>query len=295
MGDGGAGRSLRRVSRWPTGSQSGRLEFGGRRTRSSPRACSAAARSCWSSAHLPRLPRRLRLVRRRWAGARRRGQRHRLARPDRQPRAGARLRARGVDRAKARAALPGSGDRGRGRRVFPFVTLPETSAERLEGTVQNPSAASSRTVARGSTRRPWTSPRRTRCAASAREGSSSTATCWPTGGEVPAQRLPRAVVRARRRSRHCCWRPRCRAAVPALPARCGWPPRTRTRRFYYVFGGLFLFQLFAVQFSGDINDNRTFWAMFGVAWLMAQYGIPRDDRPDTDGPSGSGTLSSEGR
>jgi hypothetical protein len=47
------------------------------------------------------------------------------------------------------------------------------------------------------------------------------------------------------------------------------------RRLIVVFGALFLMNLFAVQFSGDINDNRVFWAMFGVAWLLARYGVPR--------------------
>ena len=64
------------------------------------------------------------------------------------------------------------------------------------------------------------------------------------------------------------------------------------RRLYQVFAGLFLFQLFAVQFSGDMNDNRTFWAMFGVAWLMARYGIPRDPPAATAGPERPRALSS---
>jgi O-antigen ligase len=46
------------------------------------------------------------------------------------------------------------------------------------------------------------------------------------------------------------------------------------RRLIVVVGALFLMNLFAVQFSGDINDNRVFWAMFGVAWLLARYGVP---------------------
>ncbi len=57
------------------------------------------------------------------------------------------------------------------------------------------------------------------------------------------------------------------------------------RRLLYIFAGLFLFNLFAVQFSGDINDNRAFWAAFGVAWLLAQYGVPaREAAPDPRSP-----------
>ena len=51
----------------------------------------------------------------------------------------------------------------------------------------------------------------------------------------------------------------------------------RDRRLVFVLGGLFLINLFAVQFSGDINDNRVFWTMFGVAWLVARYGVPDAD------------------
>jgi O-Antigen ligase len=54
--------------------------------------------------------------------------------------------------------------------------------------------------------------------------------------------------------------------------------RDRDRRLTFVLGGLFLMNLFAVQFSGDINDNRVFWATFGLAWLVARYGIPDRNR-----------------
>lgn len=42
----------------------------------------------------------------------------------------------------------------------------------------------------------------------------------------------------------------------------------------YIAGALFVFNLLAVQFSGDINDNRTFWSAIGVAWLLIRYGLP---------------------
>jgi hypothetical protein len=61
--------------------------------------------------------------------------------------------------------------------------------------------------------------------------------------------------------------------------RRAWTAESDTdRRLVFVLGGLFLNNLFAVQFSGDINDNRVFWAAFGVAWLLARYGIPSADR-----------------
>jgi len=46
------------------------------------------------------------------------------------------------------------------------------------------------------------------------------------------------------------------------------------RGLIYIAGALFVFNLLAVQFSGDINDNRTFWAATGVAWLLIRYGLP---------------------
>jgi O-antigen ligase len=60
----------------------------------------------------------------------------------------------------------------------------------------------------------------------------------------------------------------------ALGRRAWTAQSDRDRRLTFVLGGLFLNNLFAVQFSGDINDNRVFWATFGVALLVARYGIP---------------------
>jgi O-Antigen ligase len=67
--------------------------------------------------------------------------------------------------------------------------------------------------------------------------------------------------------------------VLLMLGRRAWRAETDVdRRMIFVVGGLFLNNLFAVQFSGDINDNRVFWAMFGVALLLARYGIPSRDR-----------------
>jgi O-antigen ligase len=53
------------------------------------------------------------------------------------------------------------------------------------------------------------------------------------------------------------------------------------RGLVYIVGALFVFNLLAVQFSGDINDNRAFWAATGLAWLLIQFGLPpkRADLP----------------
>lgn len=55
-------------------------------------------------------------------------------------------------------------------------------------------------------------------------------------------------------------------------------PEGPTRRLVYILTGVFLFSLFAVQVSGDINDNREFWVALGVAWVVVRYGV-RPARP----------------
>ena len=50
--------------------------------------------------------------------------------------------------------------------------------------------------------------------------------------------------------------------------------------------GLLLINLIAAQFTGDFNDNRTFWAAFGLAWLVAYHrlGGPSDQSPRHSAP-----------
>jgi O-antigen ligase len=52
----------------------------------------------------------------------------------------------------------------------------------------------------------------------------------------------------------------------------------RDRALLFAFFGMFLFNLFAVQFSGDVNDNRSFWTALGFTWLLAFHGVPQADR-----------------
>lgn len=42
----------------------------------------------------------------------------------------------------------------------------------------------------------------------------------------------------------------------------------------YVLIAVFLFNLLAVQLSGDLVQNRAFWGAFGLAWLVVQHGVP---------------------
>ena len=52
----------------------------------------------------------------------------------------------------------------------------------------------------------------------------------------------------------------------------------RDRRLVFVLGGLFLINLFAVQFSGDINDNRAFWTALALGWLVTRHDLPGPTR-----------------
>lgn len=67
-------------------------------------------------------------------------------------------------------------------------------------------------------------------------------------------------------------------ALVALARRAWNAPTELDRKLAYVVGGLFLLSLFEVQFSGDINENRSFWLMFGLVWVVARHGVPDTSR-----------------
>ena len=54
-------------------------------------------------------------------------------------------------------------------------------------------------------------------------------------------------------------------------------------RTWSTYRRAFLLNFFAAQFSGDFNDNRTFWALLGVGWWVAVRGVPEPQagRPET--------------
>jgi O-antigen ligase len=45
-------------------------------------------------------------------------------------------------------------------------------------------------------------------------------------------------------------------------------------RLLYLLIGVFMFNLFEAMLTGDLNENRTFWGVFGLAWLVVRYGVP---------------------
>jgi O-antigen ligase len=53
----------------------------------------------------------------------------------------------------------------------------------------------------------------------------------------------------------------------------------RARLLLNLILGLFLFYLSAVQVSGDLNENRAFWVMLGLGWLVVRHGVPPPRSP----------------
>jgi O-antigen ligase len=158
--------------------------------------------------------------------------------------------------------------------VFPFVSLPETSRERLERTISNP-AASVEEDGRSALYSKAVELAESQPLRGIGTGGfflysyvlADQEERYPHNlflelaaelGLAPAVLLALSIL----------------AAIVAIYARTWRLPQDEDRRLLYVFGGLFLFNLFAVQFSGDINDNRVFWAMLGVTWLLAAHGVP---------------------
>jgi O-antigen ligase len=45
-------------------------------------------------------------------------------------------------------------------------------------------------------------------------------------------------------------------------------------RLLYVLIAFLLFNLFETLLTGDLNENRAFWGVFGLAWLVVQHGVP---------------------
>ena len=71
--------------------------------------------------------------------------------------------------------------------------------------------------------------------------------------------------------------------------RLAWrlPATGREQGLVYILLAVFFFHLLAVQVSGSINENREFWGMLAIAWLVVAGGItarePSGDPPTSDG------------
>jgi O-antigen ligase len=57
--------------------------------------------------------------------------------------------------------------------------------------------------------------------------------------------------------------------------RLAWrlPEHGREQQLVYVLLAMFFFNLLAVQVSGNINDNRDFWGILAISWLVLGRGL----------------------
>jgi O-antigen ligase len=156
--------------------------------------------------------------------------------------------------------------------IFPFITLPETSSERISGLIDNPSGAfqedlRSRLYDKGVELAEENPVRGIGAGGfflysyvvTNREEKYPHNIFIETAAElglVPMLLLMASII-----------------AVIVMLYRRAWEARDDDRSALYLIAGVFLLNLFATQFSGDFNDNKSFWAMFGVAWLAARYGL----------------------
>lgn len=158
--------------------------------------------------------------------------------------------------------------------VLPFISLPETSAERLQGLAENPVATLNEDL-------------RSRLYDKAIELSQD----YPERGIGAGGFFLYSYVLTNREERYphnvfletsseLGLFPAVLLAVSVVLMLMGlyrraWGASSEAdRNLVYVIAGLFLLNFFAAQFSGDINDNRTFWALLGVGWWVAARGVP---------------------
>jgi O-antigen ligase len=152
--------------------------------------------------------------------------------------------------------------------VAPFVSLPEASSRRLSDVASDPVAAFARDdrsmlyrqavelidehMLRGAGAGAFSSVNR------ARYPHNIFLELWSELGFIPMALVAAAIV-----------------SVLMGLYRAAWNlPDGRVRQLVYLLTGVFLFYLFAVQVSGDINDNREFWVVLGVAFTVVRYGLP---------------------
>jgi O-antigen ligase len=163
--------------------------------------------------------------------------------------------------------------------LFPFISLPETSAERLQGLAENPVGTLNEDL-------------RSRLYGKAIELSQD----YPQRGIGAGGFFLYSYVLTNREERYphnvfleasseLGLFPAVLLAISVLLMLIGlyrraWGAASEADgNLIYVIGGLFLLNFFAAQFSGDFNDNRTFWALLGVGWWVATRGVPDPQAP----------------
>jgi O-antigen/teichoic acid export membrane protein/O-antigen ligase len=163
--------------------------------------------------------------------------------------------------------------------VVPFVSLPETSKERLSSVASDPVAAFRSDDRYFLVQQAWqiidSDPIR---GGGVGEFSIVNPTAkWPHNFflEVWAELGLFALIAV------------AGAVLVALVGlfRLAWrlPEEGRDRELVYVLLAVFFFNLLAVQVSGNINDNRDFWGMLAIAWLVVAGSVAAPGMTDGEG------------
>jgi O-antigen ligase len=161
-----------------------------------------------------------------------------------------------------------------GAALLPFLSLPESSGERLGAAVANPVGALE------------ADPRYTSFGQAVQIIEQHPLVGIGTGGfqsvgmlESPPEDYPHNMVLE-------VWAEFGLAVLVVLLASivvllsglwtAAWtlPPASAACRLLYLLIGVFLFNFFEAMLTGDLNENRTFWGVFGVAWLVVRHGVP---------------------
>jgi O-Antigen ligase len=164
-----------------------------------------------------------------------------------------------------------------GLAVVPFVSLPATSSERLSSAARDPLAAYRNDDRYGLAREAVTliSAHPIRGAGTGAFAAVDPVTKWPHNiflelwselGIVAVISMAAAI-----------------AVVLVGLFRTAWrlPPHTPEQQLAYVLLAVFVFNALSVQVTGDINQNRVFWGMLAIAWLVVAGRLPtgRADEP----------------
>jgi O-antigen ligase len=168
--------------------------------------------------------------------------------------------------------------------VFPFISLPETSAARLRGVADDPLGTLERDGRSGLYRQ---------AVALAEEHplTGIGAGGFSVWGAIVAQQqedYPHNLFLEAASELGVAAAVVLLAMVIAVLVRLyrqGWAARSHRRRMLvHVVTAVLLFGLFAAQFSGDLNGNRMLWTALGLGWLVAAHGVPEGARPREETP-----------
>jgi O-antigen ligase len=166
-----------------------------------------------------------------------------------------------------------------GLAVVPFVSLPATSSERLSSAARDPLAAYRHDDRYGLAKEAvkLIDAHPIRGAGAGAFSAVDPLTKWPHNVflEVWSELGLVAVITV--------------AAAIAIALvglfRTAWrlPERAPEQQLAYVLLAVFVFNAVTVQITGDINQNRVFWGMLAIAWLVVAGKLTtgRGDRAST--------------